>query len=95
LEHQGVDVLTNETREIGRRSRETWFLHNPGSASRSASDDLLAARGVVPSTLVALGSQETLKHLARTGRGVGIAVRSGLEPELGAGLLVAPDIPGL
>jgi DNA-binding transcriptional LysR family regulator len=78
-----------------RLSRETWFLREPGSAARSASDDLFAARGVVPSKVVSVGSQEAIKQLVAAGGGVGIAVRSGLEPELGAGKLVAADVASL
>ena len=74
---------------------ESLVVREAGSATRQATDQLLAALGIGSKTMMELGSQEAIKRVVMAGRGVGIVTKTGLEVELRSGLLTLARVPGL
>ena len=73
---------------------ESLVVREAGSATRQATDQLLAALGIGSKTMMELGSQEAIKRVVMAGRGVGIVTKTGLEGELRSGLLTLARVPG-
>lgn len=63
-----------------------WLLREPGSGTRTLSEEFLASRGIEPNVLT-LGSNGAIKQAARSGLGIALQSRAAVELELELGLL--------
>jgi DNA-binding transcriptional LysR family regulator len=86
----------------GRRSipestvaRETFFVREPGSGTRSAMQEFFSAHGLEVKVGMEIASNETIKQAVMAGMGVSFLSRHTLDLELSTGRLVALDVRGL
>lgn len=63
-----------------------WLLREPGSGTRTLSEEFLASRGIEPNVLT-LGSNGAIKQAARSGLGIALQSRAAVQLELELGLL--------
>jgi DNA-binding transcriptional LysR family regulator len=63
-----------------------------GSATRAASDELMAALGIGVRASLQLGSQEAIKQVVMGGDGIGLVCRAGVTREIAAEMLAVPHI---
>ncbi len=75
-------------------SRHTWLLREPGSGTRSTTEEYLASRGISPGTLT-LGSNGAVREAAAVGLGVTLISRDAVTAELAAGRLVIVAAAGI
>lgn len=68
-------------------SGETWLLREPGSGTRQATEELIAANGVEPGSIMNVGSNGAIKRAAELGLGVTMISRDAVREELAAGQL--------
>lgn len=75
-------------------SDEAFVVREIGSGTRMWGDEWLAARGVVPSARIELGSNEAIKQAVRGGFGLAVLSAHSLLLELAQGLIVVLDVNG-
>ena len=72
----------------------SWLLREPGSGTRAANEEFLAAAALDAPTLT-VGSNGAIKQAARAGLGISFVSRDAVAAELDAGLLGAIEVrPG-
>ena len=76
----------------GDLTNEAFVLREAGSATRCASDELLAGLGVTANVSMELGSQEAIQQAVMGGPLIGMVSRAGLGPALKAGTLAAAGV---
>jgi LysR family transcriptional regulator, low CO2-responsive transcriptional regulator len=68
-------------------SGETWLLREPGSGTRMATEELIAANGIEPGAIMNVGSNGAIKRAAGLGLGVTMISQDAVGEELAAGEL--------
>jgi LysR family transcriptional regulator, low CO2-responsive transcriptional regulator len=68
-------------------SGETWLVREPGSGTRQASEELIAANGVEPGSIMNVGSNGAIKRAAELGLGVTMISQDAVRAELAASQL--------
>src|SRR6266540_228756 len=68
-------------------SGETWLLREPGSGTRKATEELIAANGVEPGSIMNVGSNGAIKRAVELGLGVTMISQDAVGEELAAGQL--------
>ena len=68
-------------------SGETWLLREPGSGTRKATEELIAANGVEPGSIMNVGSNGAIKRAVELGLGVTMISQDAVGDELAAGQL--------
>jgi DNA-binding transcriptional LysR family regulator len=66
--------------------RATWLLREPGSGTRSTTEELFGELAISPQTLT-LGSNGAIQESVRIGIGITLICRDAIAPQLGAGVL--------
>ena len=66
--------------------QRAWLLREPGSGTRTMTEDFLAAHDLHPEALT-LGSNGAIKHAARAGLGISLQARAAADLELALGSL--------
>ena len=79
----------------GDLGAEFFIVREAGSATRRATDALMAALVAPPKISMQLGSQEAIKQVVLAGQGLGMVSRVGSASELRAGLLAIAGIAQL
>ncbi|MGI9861954.1 LysR substrate-binding domain-containing protein [Moorella naiadis] len=74
-------------------ARETLLLREPGSATRRATEEYLAARGIVPGKTFVLGNTEAIKRAAASGLGIPFLSRYTMDLEFQYGRLLPLNGP--
>jgi DNA-binding transcriptional LysR family regulator len=74
---------------------QTFLLREPGSGTRSVTDNLFNKNKFLPSAGVEFGSNETIKQAVMAGMGIALISAHTVAAELEAKRLVALDIKGL
>lgn len=105
-ELEGVPFLNNEhvvivspdhplatRRGLSFRDLEdvAWLLREEGSGTRIFAQELLAEKGIKPSTMT-IGSNGAIKQSVRSGLGVSLQSRQAVTMELAAGMLKEADL---
>jgi DNA-binding transcriptional LysR family regulator len=70
-----------------RLSGETWLLREPGSGTRQASEEFMAAAGIEPGSVMNVGSNGAITRAAELGLGVTLLAEAAVAAELAAGRL--------
>lgn len=78
----------------GFRSGESFIISTRESSTWRLVGDALRQHGVMPQSLVEVGSSEAIKALALTGYGVGVCAGWAIAGELASGRLVSIEPPG-
>jgi DNA-binding transcriptional LysR family regulator len=93
LENPVVLITSPQDPLVGRREVEVaelqgrpWLLREPGSGTRTMTEDFLASHDLRPEVLT-LGSNGAIKHAARAGLGISLQSRAAADLELALGLL--------
>jgi len=76
--------------DLGRR---VWLLREPGSGTRSTTEELFDALGIVPPTLT-LGSNGAIRESVQVGLGITLISRDAVARELEQGELEEWAVPG-
>jgi LysR family transcriptional regulator, low CO2-responsive transcriptional regulator len=71
-----------------------WLLREPGSGTRSTSEELIEELGVAPPTLT-VGSNGAIRECVQAGLGISLMSSNAVARELAAGLLEEWRAPGL
>lgn len=79
----------------GDLGAEFFIVREAGSATRRATDALMAALDAPPKISMELGSQEAIKQVVLAGQGLGMVSRVGSASELRAGLLAIAGVAQL
>jgi DNA-binding transcriptional LysR family regulator len=72
----------------GRRVRlaslagERWLMREPGSGTRTVTEDHFATRGFQPRVAMSLGSNEAIKHAVAAGLGIAVLSRMAVQDEI-------------
>lgn len=74
---------------------DVFIVREAGSATRRATDAMMAGLDAPPRISMALGSQEAIKQVVLAGQGLGMVSRGGSASELRAGLLAIAGIAQL
>jgi DNA-binding transcriptional LysR family regulator len=72
----------------------TWLLREPGSGTRSTTEEFLAHHGIEPRRVLNLGSTGAVKQAAAVGLGVTLISAQAVGLELAAGTLVRLHVRG-
>jgi DNA-binding transcriptional LysR family regulator len=75
-------------------ARQTWLLREPGSGTRSTTEEYLAAAGLAPPTLT-LGSNGAIREALTVGLGITLLSLDAVADELGRGTLVQLRVAGM
>lgn len=75
-------------------AKQVWLLREPGSGTRSATEEFLGELGIDPTSLT-LGSNGTIRECVRVGLGVTLAAQDSVAQELARGTLEEWRCPGL
>ncbi len=98
LDNEYVVIVSPESPLASRRGLSfadlasvAWLLREEGSGTRIFTQELLAEKGIKPSTMT-IGSNGAIKQSARAGLGVSLQSRHAVGVELAAGILAEADI---
>ena len=86
--------LTGRSGIDPRRLDDTWLLREPGSGTRSTTEEFLAQHGIEPRRVLNLGSNGAVKQAAAVGLGVTLISAQAVALELAAGILVRLRVRG-
>ena len=73
-------------------SRETWLVREPGSGTRQTTEEFLAAAGILPASLMTVGSNSATKSAASGRLGVTLISADAVAAELASGTLVRLNV---
>jgi DNA-binding transcriptional LysR family regulator len=86
--------LARRTRIDPRRLDDTWLLREPGSGTRSTTEEFHVHHGIEPRRVLNLGSNGAVKQAAAVGLGVTLISAQAVALELAAGTLVRLRVRG-
>lgn len=87
-------ALAGRRRIDPRMLEDTWLLREPGSGTRSTTEEFLTQHGVEPRQMLNLGSNGAVKQAAAVGLGVTLISDQAVSLELSAGTLVRLRVSG-
>lgn len=73
-------------------ARATWLLREPGSGTRTATEEFFAALGIAPATLT-IGSNGAIRECVRAGLGMSLLSREAVAHDLENGALALVPTP--
>jgi DNA-binding transcriptional LysR family regulator len=86
--------LAGRSRIDPRRLNDTWLLREPGSGTRSTTEEFLGHHGIEPRRVLNLGSNGAVKQAAAVGLGVTLISAQAVALELAAEALVRLRVRG-
>jgi LysR family transcriptional regulator, low CO2-responsive transcriptional regulator len=93
LDHRLV-VVAAADHPVGDPADETWLLREPGSGTRDTVEEFLAAQGIVPRSIMTLGSNGAIKQAVSVGLGITLLSTHAAAAELATGTLRRVAVPG-
>ncbi|MEX2556982.1 MAG: LysR family transcriptional regulator [Actinomycetota bacterium] len=76
-------------------SSETWLVREPGSGTRTTSEEYWASAGIEPGAILTLGSNGAVKQAAALGLGITLISEESVGVEIRAGMLRTLPVAGL
>jgi LysR family transcriptional regulator, low CO2-responsive transcriptional regulator len=76
-------------------ANEGFIVREPGSGTRAALDEYLAAHHVVPRVAMQMSSNESIKQAVMSGMGIALLSLHTIGLELDHGLIATPNVAGL
>ncbi|WAH37831.1 LysR family transcriptional regulator [Alicyclobacillus dauci] len=90
-----LNRVSADDRTRDRLEEQTWILREEGSGTREVQEHALAVMGIAPSSILEIGSTQSIKECVEAGLGLTILSEAVLRKEVHLGTLQILDWPGL